>query len=154
MQPASASRIRLSGGSNSAPSSAEFKAAFDQATQLFAGLVGMMSGMGAGIFFDDRKDKAKTDVARFVVGPEMLQGLKVARVIVPGSSTRFVFLPGAMVGLILAGVDPIDAVRVQAAVMFLILGSVATTTSVVAVGLARRLITPDGRVVRLTRSGG
>lgn len=55
----------------------------------------MMSGMGAGIFFDDRKDKAKTDVARFVVGPEMLQGLKVARVIVPGSSTRFVFLPGA-----------------------------------------------------------
>ena len=69
-------------------------------------------------------------------------------------ATGIVFLPGAMVGLILAGVDPIDAVRVQAAVMFLILGSVATTTSVVAVGLARRLITPDGRVVRLTRSGG
>lgn len=69
-------------------------------------------------------------------------------------ATGIVFLPGAMVGLILAGVDPIDAVKAQAAVMFLILGSVATTTSVVAVGLARRLITPDGRVVRLTRSGG
>ena len=40
-------------------------------------------------------------------------------------------LPGAMTGLLLAGVDPIDAVLIQAAVMFLVLGSVATTVSVV-----------------------
>lgn len=67
-------------------------------------------------------------------------------------ATGIVFLPGAMVGLILAGVEPLDAVRVQAAVMFLILGSVATTTSIVAMGLARRLFTADGRVVRLQRA--
>jgi putative ABC transport system permease protein len=55
-----------------------------------------------------------------------------------------------MTGLILAGVDPLDAVRVQAAVMFLILGSVATTTTVVALGVQRRLFTRDHRLVRMS----
>ncbi len=64
-------------------------------------------------------------------------------------ATGIVFLPGAMVGLILAGVRPVDAVRVQVAVMYLVLGSVATTTSVVAVGMAARLLTPDHRLRRL-----
>ena len=63
-----------------------------------------------------------------------------------------VFLPGAMTGLILAGVDPVDAVLVQAAVMYLILGSVATTVTVVSIGLGRRLFTPDHRLVRLERA--
>lgn len=57
-----------------------------------------------------------------------------------------VFLPGAMVGLILAGTDPADAVRVQVAVMYLILGSVATTTSLVGLGVSRQLFTSDQRV--------
>lgn len=60
-----------------------------------------------------------------------------------------VFLPGAMVGLILAGSDPTDAVLVQAAVMYMILGSVATTTSVIAIGLGRQLFTEDERLIRL-----
>jgi putative ABC transport system permease protein len=63
-----------------------------------------------------------------------------------------VALPGAMVGLILAGVDPGDAVRVQLAVMYLVLGSVATTTVVIATGLSRRLFTPDHRLVPLRRA--
>ena len=54
-----------------------------------------------------------------------------------------VFLPGAMVGLLLAGVSPMDAVQVQLVVMYLILGSVAVTTSVVTMGLRRTLFTPD-----------
>lgn len=62
-----------------------------------------------------------------------------------------VFLPGAMVGLILAGADPVEAVRVQVAVMYLVLGSVATTTTVVAIGVSRRLFTPDHRLVRHLR---
>ena len=65
-----------------------------------------------------------------------------------------VFLPGAMVGLILAGADPIAAVRVQLAVMYLILGSVATTTSVIALGLSRRMFTADHRLVRLPSVDG
>jgi putative ABC transport system permease protein len=62
-----------------------------------------------------------------------------------------VFLPGAMTGLILAGVDPLDAVLVQVVVMYLVLGSAATATAVVAEGLTRRLFTPDHRLVRLRR---
>jgi putative ABC transport system permease protein len=65
-----------------------------------------------------------------------------------------VFLPGAMTGLILAGVDPVDAVKVQAAIMFLILGSVATTTAVVSFGSAGRLFTEDHRLVQLERPAG
>ena len=63
-----------------------------------------------------------------------------------------VFLPGAMTGLILAGVDPVDAVMVQAVVMYLILGSTATSTTAVTIGLTRRLFTADHRLVRLSRA--
>jgi putative ABC transport system permease protein len=62
-----------------------------------------------------------------------------------------VALPGAMTGLILAGVDPFDAVRVQLALMYLILGSVATSVTIVGMGLTRRLFTTDHRLVRLPR---
>jgi putative ABC transport system permease protein len=62
-----------------------------------------------------------------------------------------VFLPGAMTGLILAGVEPLDAVLVQLALMFLILGSVVTVSTVVAVGGARQLFTADDRPVPLLR---
>ncbi len=63
-----------------------------------------------------------------------------------------VFLPGAMTGLILAGVDAFDAVLVQLAIMYLILGSVATSVTVIGLGLTRRLFTPDQRLRRLARS--
>lgn len=62
-----------------------------------------------------------------------------------------VFLPGAMTGLILAGVEPIDAVLVQAVVMYLVLGASACASTIVAAGLVRRLFTPDHRLVRLPR---
>jgi len=61
-------------------------------------------------------------------------------------------LPGAMTGLILAGVEPRDAVLVQLAIMYLILGSVATSVTVIGLGLSRRLFTPDHRLVRLDRA--
>jgi putative ABC transport system permease protein len=60
-------------------------------------------------------------------------------------------LPGTMTGLILAGVDPVDAVLVQVVVMYLILGAAALATAVVGVGVSRRLFTPDHRLVRLAR---
>ncbi|GAA4857179.1 iron export ABC transporter permease subunit FetB [Actinomycetospora corticicola] len=66
-------------------------------------------------------------------------------------ATGLVFLPGAMTGLILAGVPPVQAVLVQAVVMFLVLAAAATTTSVVALGLVRRLFTPDDRLLALSR---
>lgn len=63
-----------------------------------------------------------------------------------------VFLPGAMTGLILAGADPVDAVLVQAALMYLILGAVATNVTVVGLGLTRKLFTPDHRLIRIQRA--
>jgi putative ABC transport system permease protein len=65
-----------------------------------------------------------------------------------------VFLPGAMTGLILAGADATDAVLVQLAIMYLILGSVATSVTVIGIGLTRRLFTDDHRLVRLPRPPG
>jgi putative ABC transport system permease protein len=62
-----------------------------------------------------------------------------------------VFLPGAMTGLILAGVDPLDAVLVQLALMFLILGSVVTVSTVVATMGANNLFTPDHRLMPIAR---
>lgn len=67
-------------------------------------------------------------------------------------SVGLVFLPGAMTGLILAGAEPTDAVLVQAALMYLILGCVATNVVVVGLGLTRRLFTSDHRLVRLERA--
>jgi putative ABC transport system permease protein len=62
-----------------------------------------------------------------------------------------VVLPGAMTGLILAGVDPLDAVRVQLALMYVILGAVTTTATVVALLGTRRLFTDDHRLKPLAR---
>lgn len=57
-----------------------------------------------------------------------------------------VALPGAMTGLLLAGVDPIDAVVIQLVVMYLVLGSVAVSTTVVAAVTASKSFTPDQRL--------
>ena len=63
-----------------------------------------------------------------------------------------VFLPGAMTGLILAGVDPFDAVLVQLALMYLILGAVVVTATLIVLGTRRRVFTPDHRLIALRRS--
>jgi putative ABC transport system permease protein len=55
-------------------------------------------------------------------------------------------LPGAMTGLLLAGVDPIDAVLVQLVIMYLVLGSVAVAVLVVTTTLASRSLTADLRL--------
>ena len=90
-------------------------------------------------------------LARDAFRPYLRAALKTALVpqIETTKAVGIVFLPGAMTGLILAGVDPIEAVRVQVVVMYLVLGSVAVSTSTVAVGLSRTLFTPDQRAIHL-----
>lgn len=107
----------------------------------------------------DRQDEVEARLALGLASPEaaapyVRHALRTALIpqIETTKAVGLVVLPGAMTGLILAGVDPVDAVRVQAAVMFVVLGSVATTTTVVALGVRRRLFTRDHRLVRLTRS--
>lgn len=107
--------------------------------------------------FTDKRDEIE---ARLALGqtsvvasrPYARQAIRTALIpqIETTKATGIVFLPGAMVGLLLAGVSPMAAVKVQAAVMYLVLGSVATTTSLIALGLRRRLFTADERLVRLT----
>lgn len=62
-----------------------------------------------------------------------------------------VFLPGAMTGLILAGVEPLDAVRTQLALMYVITAGVAITSITTVLGGARRVVTPDDRLLPIAR---
>ena len=55
-------------------------------------------------------------------------------------------LPGAMTGLLLAGVDPMDAILVQLVVLYLVLGSSATAVTLVTWFGARAAFTPDQRL--------
>jgi putative ABC transport system permease protein len=52
-------------------------------------------------------------------------------------------LPGAMTGLLLAGVDPVEAVAVQLLVMYLVLGTVSLCVVATVVAVTRGAVTPD-----------
>ena len=59
-----------------------------------------------------------------------------------------VALPGAFTGLLIAGVAPFEAAVIQLVVMYLVLGSVAVSSSVVALSSVRSAFTPDQRLRR------
>lgn len=62
-----------------------------------------------------------------------------------------VFLPGAMTGLLLAGVEPLDAVRAQLALMYVILAGVVVAATITALGTRRLLTTSDERIRYVAR---
>lgn len=88
--------------------------------------------------------------AQDAFNPILRESLRTALVpqIETTKAVGIIALPGAMVGLILAGTDPADAVRVQVSVMYLVLGSVATTTAVMSLGISRKLFTPAQQLIR------
>jgi len=108
---------------------------------------------------DELRDKRDEVEARLALGqasrqaatPYVRAALRAALTpqIETTKATGLVFLPGAMTGLILAGAAPVQAVLVQAVVMFLVLAATATTTVVIALGLIRRLFTHDHRLLYL-----
>lgn len=108
---------------------------------------------------DELRDKRDEVEARLALGqasrqaatPYVRAALRAALTpqIETTKATGLVVLPGAMTGLILAGTAPLQAVLVQAVVMFLVLAATATTTAVIALGLVRRLFTPDHRLLYL-----
>lgn len=131
-------------------------------------LAGMMIGnsmnatvVAARRVVEELRDKRSEVEARLALGhpsnlaarPYLRSALRTALIphIETTKAVGLVFLPGAMTGLILADVDPVDAVLVQAAIMYLILGSVATTTTVMGSGVVRRLFTRDHRLRALPR---
>jgi putative ABC transport system permease protein len=132
-------------------------------------LAGMMIGnslsgtvLSARRVTDELADKRNEVEARLALGhssreaarPYVRSAMRTALTpqIESTKAVGLVFLPGAMTGLILGGVKPVDAVLVQAAIMYLILGAVATTAVVVALGVTRMLFTPDHRLRPLRRS--
>jgi putative ABC transport system permease protein len=110
---------------------------------------------------EELRDKREEVEVRLALGqpaaaaarPYLAAALRTALIpqIETTKAVGLVFLPGAMTGLILAGVDPVDAVLVQAVVMFMVLGAVATTSAVIGLGLIRRLFTADHRLAPLPR---
>jgi len=76
------------------------------------------------------------DTARLALTPQ-IERTKVVGLIA---------LPGAMTGLLLAGVDPVEAVVVQLVVMYLVLGAVSVAVIVVVTYIARKALTPDLRL--------
>jgi putative ABC transport system permease protein len=68
-------------------------------------------------------------------------------------TTGVVFFPGTMVGMLVAGADPVDAVRLQLILLWSLLGSVALS-SVIAVSLAqRRFFTPAHQLIEPAEPG-
>jgi putative ABC transport system permease protein len=115
---------------------------------------GMLMGNAIAAEIAEHRDQIEVrlalgDPADRAVRPHLAEALRTAvgPQIEQTKIVGLVALPGTMTGLLLAGVDPVDAVLTQTVVMFLILGSVALTSVVVGRGVARRLATADHRLV-------
>jgi putative ABC transport system permease protein len=107
--------------------------------------------------FRDKRDEVEARLAlgqpaHVAAQPYVRAALRTALIpqIETTKAAGLVVLPGAMTGLILAGVSPFNAVMVQVSVMYLVLGSVAITTTVVALGVQRRLFSSDHRLLGLS----
>ncbi len=57
-------------------------------------------------------------------------------------TTGLIFFPGTMVGMLLAGADPVDAVRLQLILLYVLLGSVAIAALVATELAGRNFFTP------------
>lgn len=131
-------------------------------------LAGMMVGnsmtatvVAARRVVEELRDKRDEIEARLSLGqpsgvaarPYLSSALRTALIpqIETTKAVGVVFLPGAMTGMILAGVSAFVAVKVQIVVMYLVLGSVTTTVTVVGLGTVKLLFTRDHRLIRLVR---
>jgi putative ABC transport system permease protein len=76
---------------------------------------------------------------RQAIAPLVRRGLRsgVIPLIDSTKTTGLIFFPGTMVGMLLAGADPADAVRLQLVLLYVLLGGVAIA-ALVAVLLSRR----------------
>ena len=82
--------------------------------------------------------------AREAVAPFVRRALRSGTITLIDSTktTGLIFFPGTMVGMLLAGADPTDAVRLQLILLYALLGSTAIA-ALVATGLAyRNFFTP------------
>jgi putative ABC transport system permease protein len=96
---------------------------------------------------DDVRDSARQIEATLALGassaeaaaPIVRRSIRSGMIALVDSTktTGLIFFPGTMVGMLLAGADPTDAVRLQLILLWVLLGSVAIS-SLTATGLAYR----------------
>jgi putative ABC transport system permease protein len=96
---------------------------------------------------DDVRDSAREIEATLALGvpasaavaPIVRRALRSGTIALIDSTktTGLIFFPGTMVGMLLAGADPIDAVRLQLILLYALLGSVSIA-ALIATTLARR----------------
>jgi putative ABC transport system permease protein len=67
-------------------------------------------------------------------------------------TTGLIFFPGTMVGMLLAGADPVDAVRLQLILLYALLGSVALAALTATVLAYRNFFTPAHQLRDLPQS--
>ena len=82
--------------------------------------------------------------SRQAVSPILKTALRRAMIPLIDSTktTGIIFLPGAMVGMIIAGADPLEAVRLQMVVLYMLLGSVSIAAILVGLLSYRSFFTP------------
>lgn len=66
-------------------------------------------------------------------------------------TTGIIFLPGAMAGMIIGGADPLEAVRLQIVVLYMLLGSVSIAAILVGLLSYRSFFTPRHQLRALPR---
>jgi putative ABC transport system permease protein len=111
---------------------------------------------------DDVKEQRPKVEAALALGATSRQAvapiLKTAlqRALIPlidaTKTTGIIFLPGAMVGMIIAGADPLEAVRLQIVVLYMLLGSVSIAAILVGTLSYRSFFTPSHQL-RLPAAG-
>ena len=83
--------------------------------------------------------------------PEQRDAVRTA--LIPAIDTTkvvgLISLPGAMTGLILAGVDPLDAIRYQIVVMYMLLSAASLSSFLSAKFAQRSLFADNARLVRI-----
>lgn len=141
---------------------------FELTSRALVPLAGMMVGnsmtatvVAARRVVEEMRDKRDEVEARLALGlasstasrPYVSSAIRTAMTpqIETTKAVGIVFLPGAMTGLILAGVSPFVAVKVQVVVMYLVLASVSTTTALIGIGTARRLFNSAHQLTALPR---
>jgi putative ABC transport system permease protein len=84
--------------------------------------------------------------------PSLRRAIRVAMIpLIDNTKTiGLVFLPGAMTGMILAGADPLDAVKLQAIVMYMLIGTVTIAAASSGILIRRQLFTRSEQLRRLT----
>ena len=101
---------------------------------------------------DEMSDRSREIEATLALGatstqaaaPSLRRSLRSGTIALVDSTktTGLIFFPGTMVGMLLAGADPIDAVRLQLILLWVLLGSVALSALIATTLAYRNFFTP------------